>query len=190
MDRLNELVVKWQMDFIIDKCKVMNIGKENPQNRYNINRVMLNRSKCERDLGIQVNSDLRPRQQCMEARNRANRLLEFITRSIKSRSVEVILKLYLALVRPHLDYAMQFWSLYYRMDIILLESVQRSMTKMIEGICNFSYERRLKLLKLHSLERRRVKGKGIRIEQEITDSNERNVDLIGRNWFTNRVVDD
>ena len=111
-------------------------------------------------------------------------------RSIKSRSVEVILKLYLALVRPHLDYAMQFWSLYYRMDIILLESVQRSMTKMIEGIYNFSYERRLKLLKLHSLERRRVKGKGIRIEQEITDSNERNVDLIGRNWFTNRVVDD
>ena len=29
---------------------------------------------------------------------------------------------------------------------------------MIEGILNFSYERRLKLFKLHSLERRRVKG--------------------------------
>ena len=29
---------------------------------------------------------------------------------------------------------------------------------MIEGIRNFSYERRLKLLKLHSLERRRVRG--------------------------------
>ena len=28
---------------------------------------------------------------------------------------------------------------------------------MIEGIRNFSYERRLKLLKLHSLERRRVR---------------------------------
>ena len=51
-------------------------------------------------------------------------LLGFITRSIKSRSAEVILKLYLALVRPHLDYAVQFWSPYYRMDIILLESVQ------------------------------------------------------------------
>ena len=31
------------------------------------------------------------------------------------------------------------------------------MTKMIEGIHNFNYERRLKLLKLHSLERRRVR---------------------------------
>ena len=44
------------------------------------------------------------------------------------------------------------------MDIILLESVQRRMTKMREGIRNFSYEKRLKLLKLHSLERHSVKG--------------------------------
>ena len=29
---------------------------------------------------------------------------------------------------------------------------------MIQGIRNFSYERRLKLLRLHSLERRRVRG--------------------------------
>ena len=99
----------------------MNIGRENPQNRYNINRVMLNRSECERDLGVQVSSDLRPRKQCIEARNQANRLLGFITRSIKSRSAEVILKLYLALVRPQLDYAVQFWSPYYRMDVISAE---------------------------------------------------------------------
>ena len=63
--------------------------------------------------------------------------LGFIARSIKSISAEVILKLYFALVRPHLDYAVQFWSLYYTIDIILLESVQRRMTKMIEGIRNF-----------------------------------------------------
>ena len=75
LDRLNEWMVKWQMDFNIDKCKVMNIGRENPQNRYNINKVMLNRSECERDLGVQVISDLRPRKQCIEARNRANKVV-------------------------------------------------------------------------------------------------------------------
>ena len=172
LDRLNEWMVKWQMDFNIDKCKVVNIGRKNPQNRY-INRIMLNRSECERDLGVQVSLDLRPRKQCIEVRNMANRLLGFITRSIKSRSVEVILKLYLVLVRPHLDYAMQFWSLYYR--IILLESVQRRMTKMIEGIHNVSYERRLKLLKLHSLERRRVRGDLIEIFKWVNGFNKRDV---------------
>ena len=85
LDRLNEWVVKWQMG--IDKCKIMNIGRENSQNRYNINRVMLNRSECERDLGVQVSSDLRPRKQCIEARNRANRLLGFIAKVLK---VEVL----------------------------------------------------------------------------------------------------
>ena len=73
------------------------------------------------------------------------------------------MKLYLSLVRPHLDYAVQFWSPYYRMDIILLESVHRRMTKMIEGIRNFSYARRLKPLKLQSLERRRVRGNLIEV---------------------------
>ena len=83
---------------------------------HNISKVTLNRLECERDLGVQVSSDLRPRKQCIEARNRINRC-GFIGRSVKNRSAEVILKLYLALVRPHFDYAVQFWSPYYKMDI-------------------------------------------------------------------------
>ena len=79
-------------------------------------------------MGVQVSSDLRPRKQCIEARNQADRLLGFITKSIKSRSAEVILKLYLALIRPHLDYAVQFWSPYNKMDIILLVSAEKDDT--------------------------------------------------------------
>ena len=135
----------------------MNVRRENPHNMYNISRVTLNTSECERVLDVQVSSDLRRRKHYIEARNRANRVLGFIARNIKSRSTKVILKLYLALVRPHLDYAVQFWSPYHRMDIGVLESVQRRITKMIEGIRNSSYEKRLKLSKLHSLERRRVR---------------------------------
>ena len=42
LDRLNEWVVRWQMEFDIDKCRVMNVGRENPHNRYNISKVKLN----------------------------------------------------------------------------------------------------------------------------------------------------
>ena len=86
-----------------------------------------------RYLGVQVSSDLHPRKQCIEARSRGNSVVGFIARNVKSRSAEVILKLYLALVRPYLDYAVQFWSPYYRMDIGLLESLKRKMTKIIRG---------------------------------------------------------
>ena len=57
------------MEFNINKCRVMNVGRENPHNRYNISKVKLNRSECERDLDVQVSSDLYPRKQCIEAKN-------------------------------------------------------------------------------------------------------------------------
>ncbi len=54
-----------------------------------------------------VNSDLKLREQCISVRNKANRVLDFINRTVTNRSADVILRLYLALVRPHLDYAVQ-----------------------------------------------------------------------------------
>ena len=90
-------------------------------------------------------------------------MLGFISRSVSNRTADVILKLYLALVRPHMDYAVQFWSPYYRMDINMLESVQRRMTKMIHNVRNLEYKERLKTLGLHSLERRRLRGDMIEV---------------------------
>ena len=79
------------------------------------------------------------------------------------------------LVKPHLDYDVQFWSSYYSMDIGLLESVQRRMTNMIEETRNFSYERRLKLLKLHSVERRTVRGDLIEVFKYVKGFNKGDV---------------
>lgn len=70
----------------------------------------------------------------------ANRVLGFSARSVNSRSAEVILKPYLALFRPHLDYAAQFLLPYNRIDIDLQESAQRRVTKRIDIVRNFTYE--------------------------------------------------
>ena len=44
-----------------------------------------------------VRQDLRLREQCISARNRANRVLGFIISSVSNRSADVILTIYLAL---------------------------------------------------------------------------------------------
>ena len=144
------------MDFNIDKCKVLHIGSKNINFEYSLNNKWLPTNSKEKDLGVIVTNDLKSSEQCIQAKNNANKILGIINRGITYKSEEVIKKLYISYVRPHLEYCVQFWSPSYCKDIDILEGVQRRATKLIPSIRNLPYEDRLKKLNLFSLKKRRL----------------------------------
>uniref|UniRef100_A0A803KA44 Uncharacterized XB5861580 n=1 Tax=Xenopus tropicalis TaxID=8364 RepID=A0A803KA44_XENTR len=148
----------------------MHLGCKNMQAPYTLNGTALGKSIMEKDLGVLVDNKLGCSKQCQAAAARANKVLSCIKRGIDSREEGVILPLYRALVRPHLEYAVQFWTPVLKWDIIELERVQRRATKLVKGMESLSYEERLAKLGLFTLEKRRLRGDMITMYKYIRGS--------------------
>ncbi len=73
-----------------------------------MNGTKLESVQCVKDFRDLVASGLKFSQQCKDAAGKANRMLDFINRNISFKTKDVILPLYTSLVRPHLEYAVQF----------------------------------------------------------------------------------
>ena len=135
----------------------MHCGFNNPNHPYFLNGQQLQTIETQRDLGILVAKNLKFSTHVRSITSKAQKLLGLIKNTFVSREPSVIMPTFCALVRSVLEYGSVIWSPYTARDIQAVEKIQRRATKMVRGLGNFSYEERLRILNLDSLEKRRLK---------------------------------
>ena len=171
----------WQLYFNNGKCKCIHYGYNNPKHKYYFNTkdgpIEIVEANTEKDLGVTFDSSLKFDIHINQAVNKANAVLGLIKRNFTYIDEFVFLKLYKALVRPHLEYGQSVWSPHLKRQSAMIENVQRRATKLVKSMSNLSYEERLKSLKLPSLKYRRIRGDLItvfNILKQNTDNNDNN----------------
>ena len=159
---------EWQNQWLLnfntkdEKCKVMHIGKENPNNKYLLNNILLPSVEQEVDLGVMFNSSWNWIDQVNNCIGKANKCIGWVTRNVICRSHDVMVNIYKSLIRPHLEYCVQLWAPaphYGNWKLIIdIENVQRKYTRLIDGVGLKTYQERLKCLDLTTLLERRARG--------------------------------
>ena len=110
---------------------------------YKMGNAVLGRTTQEKDIGVTFSVDMKVSEQCQSAASKGNQILGLIRRAITYKEKQLIVSLYKAIVRPHLEYCIQAWRTYRKKDIDKLERIQRRATKIIPELRDLSYENRL-----------------------------------------------
>ena len=160
LNKVHKWTVEWDLPLNMSKCNQLlatgvnvdpkTLGSSDQQ-------VHIPRVTEMKDLGVRVTADFKPTAQCLAAAKKGNGALYGLRKTVASQDPTVLLPLYKAFVRPHLEYCIQAWSPFLRKDTAKLESVQRAFTRLFPNLKDLDYKTRLERLDLFSLEKRRLR---------------------------------
>jgi ribonuclease P/MRP protein subunit RPP40 len=114
----------------------MHIGRHNQRQQYSMGGQVLKTTEEERDIGVQMSSNLKPSEQCGKAAKTANSVLGQVSRKSHYRDRNTFFqdyKLYVHNVQLHLEFAAPAWSPWTKADSDVIEKVQKTAVSMVSG---------------------------------------------------------
>ncbi len=150
---------RWRILFNQQKLEHLHVStlKDRSATDFALEGKVIRRVDHVKDLGIITsdklnNYDKHVSHIVLKATKRAGAIL----RSFRHLFNTTLTNLFLSLVRPILEYNSQLWNPSKKQNVAIIESVQRSFTKKLNGLKGLSYDERCKTLGLVTLERRRL----------------------------------
>ena len=167
LDELYCWSITWQLSISFKKCAIMYVSgtrNDDSSSRSGVSRpalcigsnVIASVSEMK-DMGVVVDNRLDFKSHVNNIVARAFVRSNLIHKCFISRDVHTLLRAFKTYVRPILEYASCIWSPHLLGNIKQIESVQPQFTKRLLGLANVSYEDRLALLHIDSLETRRLR---------------------------------
>ena len=138
-------------------CKRLN---KTPQLQLLLNGTCIESVECYKYLGINIACDLSWTRHIQSIASKARRMVGLLYRQFyHCADTNTLKKLYVSLVRPHMEYASSVWDPFYAKDCDVLEGVQRFASRMCLKTWQYQYPDMLDLLNLPKLETRRKVAK-------------------------------
>ena len=167
IDEMFQWTEKWLLRFNKEKCKVLHLGSKNLKHDYYIgegnDRILLEKSEVEKDLGIHVDQNLDFKRHIKNTVKKGNYACYKILKNFTYRDQNILIPLFKSLVRPILEYGNAVWNNGIKKFMNKIENVQRKLTKHVKNMHLMTYEERLRKLKLPSLEFRQMRGDLIQV---------------------------
>ncbi len=150
----------------LKKCAVLSTTHSTNKTifNYGLNNVVIDRVSSIKDLGVIIDDKLSFTEHVEMISRKSYQMLGFVFRCGKYfRNKSSLLLLYNALVRNRLEYCSSVWNPQYNNAIERIERIQKKFTRMFYFKFNMEnprphYDVRLKKLKMHSLETRRLEN--------------------------------
>ena len=159
LDIVDSWTKNWGLQLNADKSEHLTLRNNDPIPLYIGGKEIPSVNEV-RDLGVIVSSDLQWSNYTRKIRAKANIISHLLLKTFTSNNPHLLINLYKTYVRPIVEYNTCTWSSGSRPVTKEVESVQKTYTRKVcqRGNVSFSsYEERLRILDLESLEVRRKK---------------------------------
>jgi hypothetical protein len=150
----------WQLAIAPNKCNVFHIGASNNCQDYALSTgQLLPNTLVIKDLGVWFSHDLKSSTHCQHILKIGYQRAAMIKKFFTSGDRPTLMWAFKVFVRPILEYASPVCrSPHLLHDVDSIEAVQRRFTKSLQGLKNKTYEERLLILGIDSLEKRRLRA--------------------------------